>query len=394
MSVRINGTTGVTTPNLTATTKVTTADLVNTGNYNGGQLGNRNLITNGAMQVAQRGTSLSIAPAENGYSVDRFKVFTYAMDQLTGTFAQVSDAPSGFANSLKWTTGTAESAITDSEYHSIEYNIEAQDLQRLEQGSSTAKTITLSFWVKSSVADDFGVSIYKPDEAGSLSTRVVNPTYTINSANTWEYKTITILGDTDSSGGITLDNGIGLTLSWGIGCGPVYSGTPNTSWGTYSNPTWLGSQTQSTVTTTSGATFQITGVQLEVGDTATPFEHRSYGQELALCQRYYERIQAGATSNYIGFSAGTIYGSGTYLGHFTASVPMRVTPTFSTDALNSASRMSVVSGNNTYSISSVAVTGNNQRLRINAAGALSGIVGQGAYVQVQNGYHVAFEAEL
>ena len=294
MSVKINGTTGITAPNLTATTKVTTADLTNTGNYNSGQLGNRNLIINGAMQVAQRTTSLTVAPGENDYSVDRFKLFTYAMDQLTGTFAQVDDAPVGFANSLKWTTGTAESTIVDSEYHSIEYSIEAQDLQQLSQGSSTAKTITLSFWVKSSVADDFGISIYKPDNAGSLSTRVVNPTYTINSANTWEYKTITILGDTDSSGGILNDNGIGFTLSWGIGCGPVYSGTVNTEWGSYSNPKWLGSQTQSTVTTTSGATFQITGVQLEVGDTATPFEHRSYGDELAKCQRYYQQVDHGS----------------------------------------------------------------------------------------------------
>jgi len=233
---------------------------------------------------------------------------------------------------LKWTTGTAESAITDSEYHSIEYSIEAQDLQRLEQGSSTAKTITLSFWVKSSVADDFGVSIYKPDSAGSLSTRVVNPTYTINSANTWEYKTITILGDTDSSGGITLDNGIGLTLSWGIGCGPVYSGTPNTSWGTYSNPTWLGSQTQSTVTTTSGATFQITGVQLEVGDTATPFEHRSFGDELAKCKRYYNSsynygVVAGTASNDTPINHMSRGGSYNIIGQMFHSTPMRAAPT-------------------------------------------------------------------
>ena len=272
------------------------ADLGNA--YDDGALSNRNLIINGAMQVAQRGTSLSIAPAENGYSVDRFKIFTYAMDQLSGTFAQVSDAPTGFASSLKWTTGTAESAVTDSEYHSIEYSIEAQDLQHLNYGSSDAKTITLSFWVKSSVADDFGLSVYKQDTTN----RIINPTYTINSANTWEYKTITILGDTASSASIANDTGIGLLISWGIGCGPVYSGTPNTSWNTYSNPTWLGSQTQSTVTTTSGATFQITGVQLEVGDTATPFEHRSYGDELAKCQRYYEVIgNWSSTSQFYAF---------------------------------------------------------------------------------------------
>ena len=353
MSVKINGTTGVTTPNLTATTKVTTADLANTGNYNGGQLGNRNLIINGAMQVAQRTTSLTVAPGENDYSVDRFKLFTYAMDQLTGTFAQVDDAPVGFANSLKWTTGTAESTIVDSEYHSIEYSIEAQDLQQLSQGSSTAKTITLSFWVKSSVADDFGISIYKPDNAGSLSTRVVNPTYTINSANTWEYKTITILGDTDSSGGILNDNGIGFTLSWGIGCGPVYSGTPNTSWDTYSNPTWLGSQTQSTVTTTSGATFQITGVQLEVGDTATPFEHRSYGDELARCQRYcyvfkQENSQYGGLVTFA-----NAYSSANIQGGKPLPVQMRAKPT-----LTFTGNIQVSEGTNLHNSSATSVLGN------------------------------------
>ena len=353
MSVRINGTTGVTTPNLTATTKVTTADLANTGNYNGGQLGNRNLIINGAMQVAQRTTSLTVAPGENDYSVDRFKLFTYAMDQLTGTFAQVDDAPVGFANSLKWTTGTAESTIVDSEYHSIEYSIEAQDLQQLSQGSSTAKTITLSFWVKSSVADDFGISIYKPDNAGSLSTRVVNPTYTINSANTWEYKTITILGDTDSSGGILNDNGIGFTLSWGIGCGPVYSGTVNTEWGSYSNPKWLGSQTQSTVTTTSGATFQITGVQLEVGDTATPFEHRSYGDELARCQRYcyvfkQENSQYGGLVTFA-----NAYSSANIQGGKPLPVQMRAKPT-----LTFTGNIQVSEGTNLHNSSATSVLGN------------------------------------
>ena len=296
----------------------TSLDEINDA-YDAGALSNRNLIINGAMKVAQRGTSLSIAPAENGYSVDRFKIFTYAMDQLSGTFAQVSDAPSGFASSLKWTTGTAESAVTDSEYHSIEYSIEAQDLQHLNYGSSDAKTITLSFWVKSSVADDFGLSVYKQDTTN----RVINPTYTINSANTWEYKTITILGDTASSASIVNDTGIGLLISWGIGCGPVYSGTPNTSWGNYSNPTWLGSQTQSTVTTTSGATFQITGVQLEVGDTATPFEHRSYGDELAKCQRYYHSSDE-ADSWITAFDVTSGQG---YYGTIPLSPTMRANPT-------------------------------------------------------------------
>ena len=323
----------------------TSLDEINDA-YDAGALSNRNLIINGAMKVAQRGTSLSIAPAENGYSVDRFKIFTYAMEQLSGTFAQVSDAPSGFASSLKWTTGTAESAVTDSEYHSIEYSIEAQDLQHLNYGSSDAKTITLSFWVKSSVADDFGLSVYKQDTTN----RVINPTYTINSANTWEYKTITILGDTASSASIVNDTGIGLLISWGIGCGPVYSGTPNTSWGNYSNPTWLGSQTQSTVTTTSGATFQITGVQLEVGDTATPFEHRSYGEELAKCQRYYQHtystgaaVGTATHDNMIGSGGaqGNTTSSEVTGGTYTFKVEMRAAPSITFyDHLGNSARCS------------------------------------------------------
>jgi hypothetical protein len=363
------------------------ADLGNA--YDDGALSNRNLIINGAMKVAQRGTSLSIAPAENGYSVDRFKIFTYAMDQLSGTFAQVSDAPSGFASSLKWTTGTAESAVTDSEYHSIEYSIEAQDLQHLNYGSSDAKTITLSFWVKSSVADDFGLSVYKQDTTN----RVINPTYTINSANTWEYKTITILGDTASSASIVNDTGIGLLISWGIGCGPVYSGTPNTSWGNYSNPTWLGSQTQSTVTTTSGATFQITGVQLEVGDTATPFEHRSYGDELAKCQRYYYMLADGLNQS---IPTGSYYNANLITTTVQFPVTMRSAPTI--DSPSGSEYYGLYSDDGFDGFSNFSSTGRSQTrgitLDAHNTGA-SGTTGFSGPMKTNNANaYVALDAEL
>jgi hypothetical protein len=384
MSVRINGTTGVTTPNLTATTKVTTADLANTGNYNGGQLGNRNLVINGAMRIAQRGTSSTTS----GYhTLDRF---LHGKSGGARTFSQqtlTTGAPFdlGLRNYMRMLNTTPGSTNT-TDYTEVYHKIEAQDVATSGWNyKSSTSYITISFWVRSSVAGTY--TWWMRDEDATSYTYAFN--YTL-AANTWTKVTHSIPGHS----GLVFnnDNGAGLRIQWMAYYGSNYCSASATlnEWSTGASlpihdTTW---------NTTSGATFDITGIQLEVGDTATPFEHRSYGQELAKCQRYYERIQAVGSSGYIGFSAGTIYGSGTYLGHFTASVPMRATPAFSTDALNSTSRMSVVSGANTYSISSVAVTGNNQRLRINAAGALSGIIGQGAYIQVQNNHHVAFDAEL
>jgi hypothetical protein len=276
--------------------------------------------------VAQRGTSQSIAHdgTTNAFVADRFKFFTYTMDQLDGTVAQVSDGPSGFPYSLKWTTGTAETTIDASEYASFEYYVEAQDLQRLAYGTSSAQPLTLSFWVKSSVADDFGVSVYK----GDGTPRVINLVYTINAADTWEYKTITFAGDTDSSGSIDNDNGTGFIISWGLAVGSTYNGDPNTTWGDYSSAKWLATQDQNTVITTAGATWQITGVQLEVGDTATPFEHRSYGDELARCQRYYNSIHA----HYL-----TYYTSTSCISDVTYPVTMRTSPVVTIGSNNNGS---------------------------------------------------------
>ena len=280
-------------------------------------LGRRNLIINGAMQVAQRGTSLSLTHggSTNGYVADRFQfVITGTADSLDGTLAQVSDAPDGYSNSLKWTTGTPETTAADEAIY-VQQKIEAQNLQHLGYGSASASSLTVSFWVKSSQTGTFAMSLYEPDGSRNIGT-----TYTINAANTWEQKTISFAGDT--SGTINNDNGIGLQPIWHIAAGSDFNSADNTSWGAYAGGRWAYGHVQNGVTETASATFQITGVQLEVGSVATPFEHRSYGEELALCQRYFHRA-----------SRGTIVGAYLNSNRIDATIhfptTMRATPTMS-----------------------------------------------------------------
>mgnify|MGYP001478929118 CR=1 FL=1 len=247
-------------------------------------LGRRNLIINGAMQVAQRGTSFNIAHDgdREAFPVDRFKfIMDTAMDSYDATVEQSSDAPDGFANSFKITTGTAETGVDAEEYILVEHKVEAQNLQQLNYGSASAQLTTFSFWVKSSVTGTFGMSVYVPDSG-----RIIGKQYTINSADTWEYKTITVEGDTSGSG-IANDNGEGVRIAWWLLAGSDFTGTDNTDWVDFVTTAYGDAVEQNGVGTTAGATWQITGVQLEVGSVATPFEHRSYGEELAACQRYY-----------------------------------------------------------------------------------------------------------
>jgi len=256
--------------------------------YDSGALSNRNLLINGAMQVNQRGTQTVNASATTGYGPDRFRLNAGGgIDEFVGTIAQDSDVPSGsgFSNSLKITTTTAENAISAGEYIYLHQTIEAQNLQQLAYGTSSAKKVTLSFWVKSTITGTFAVGLYKPDSTSQIH----NKTYTINSASTWEYKTITYEANTLSGGAIANDNGAGIEVAWHLAVGSTYKGTDTSSgWANYAAATWGTGQGTDAVITTTNATFQITGVQLELGTEATPFEHRSFGQELALCQRYYQ----------------------------------------------------------------------------------------------------------
>ena len=290
-------------------------ELAALGNaYSDGALSNRNLIINGAMQVAQRGTSVSASSA--GYAtVDRWRhaianagVFTVSQD-TTG--------PDGFSNSLKCECTTADASLAASDYIRLEHRIEAQNLQQLSYGSSGAKQATLSFWVKANKTGTYVCWFYQDDD-----TRICNATYTVNSSGTWEYKTITV--PADAVGVIDNDNGLGLIVGWILAAGTDYtSGSAPTSWQSdVTADRYVGQSVN--LADTIGNYWQITGVQLEVGDTATPFEHRSYGQELALAQRFFQKI--GGTENNLIIGHSHTYSGGYSYGVFKYDAPMRAIP--------------------------------------------------------------------
>jgi len=266
--------------------------------------GQRNLIINGAMQVFQRATSAT-NPGGGYDTVDRFRSSQNNSGLGNYNAEQSTDAPSGFASSYKLTkSGVTSQTSTTSAF--IQYFFEGQDVQQLQYGSSSAKKVTLSFYVKSSLTGTWGVAL-QDGEAGKHNVQ----TYTISSANTWEYKTITFDGDTAAS--IANDNSAELDVQFVLGAGSDYQTATTGSWQSGDKKT-TSSQTQ--WPETDGATWQITGVQLELGETATTFEHRSYADEFARCQRYFERIQtdgAGTPIGYCSVRTGSWYGGVPFL---------------------------------------------------------------------------------
>jgi hypothetical protein len=276
-SITIDGTSGSSSITGVTTAGITSAylDSVNDLNYpTAGPLSNRNLIHNGAMNIAQRGTSFN----SDGYCLDRFKLST---GPAGFTVTQSPTAPEGFSNSIKFDCTSAATPSGNQEIW-LQQVIEAQNLQHLDYGSSTAKSLTISFWVRSNKTGDFGLWFYQDDAEKQYAT-----TYTINSANTWEYKTITIPGDT--TGGFTNDTGAGLYVRFYLGA-DNYAGTPGEAWTSVigSNRT-----TSMNLADNTDNEWYITGLQLEVGTKATPFEHRSYGEDLQICYRYCQQIGPG-----------------------------------------------------------------------------------------------------
>ena len=264
----------------------------------------RNRVINGAMEIDQRRNgSAATVDGDNVYGVDRWT----STEIGNGAFTQqqISDAPSGFKNSLRITTTTAQTGTLNAV---TRHYIEGTNLVDLAWGTASAKTITLSFWVKSSLTGTFGGAISNDTDAGALRNYVIS--YTISSANTWEYKTITIPGDTTGTWPTT--TGIGLIIWFSHGTGNL--GAAN-SW---SGSDHRGVTGQTNLISTLNATWQITGVQFEVGSFATTFERRPYGTELQLCQRYFQKV-AGFTC--IGSSAVSPGLSIQYV------VPMRTSPT-------------------------------------------------------------------
>jgi hypothetical protein len=302
-------------------------------NENGGfsPFGFKNRIINGAMVIDQRNAGASITPTDSQYSVDRWKTrltqaSKYSVQQNSGSVTP----PLGFKNYLGVVSSSAYSLLS-TDYFLLVQPIEGYNTADLGWGAVGAQTVTLSFWVRSSLTGTFGGSLRE----GNGGTAAYPFTYTINNANTWEYETITVPGPTTGTWQTTTSTSIDLMLS--LGAGTTYSGTA----GAWTSSNHFSVTGATSVVGSSGATFYITGVQLEKAPQATAFDYRDYGRELALCQRYFV-LTNPSNSLRVGGMWGTTYtsGSGAISGLF--PVPMRAAPTFTTGGTYNSFYMSNV----------------------------------------------------
>ena len=278
--------------------------------------GRRNLLYNGNMRIAQRGVSHSGIGGDGYYSLDRW---AYEEGNATPEFdiTQENDAPDGFSKSLKFAVAVPDTSLAGSTYIQVTQILEGVDLQSLAKGSSAAQPLTLSFWVKSNVTGTYATLLWDSPNA-----RQNSASYTVDQSGVWEYKTITFAGDTQGS--IDDDNTEGLSLKFVLGIGIDYTGGVEgpTSHSTTDN--YAANHAVNVAASTSNY-WQITGVQLELGKIATPFEHRSYGEELALCQRYYQKVPSINSSGYIYDHCVFHWGTDFFASH-TFMQPMRANP--------------------------------------------------------------------
>ena len=285
----MNGTLGATTPSTVAATTLavsSTSSFSTSAPTVPGGFMFRNRIINGDMRIDQANAGASLSVLNTGsvfYSADMW----YAQANNVGAFSlqQVTDAPTGFVNSLKATVTTISASPATSEFYSIQQRIEGVNVYDLLSGTANAKTVTLSFWVKSSISGTYGVVI-----SNATNSRFYPVSYSISATGTWEKKTITLVLDT--TGTWVTDNTKAMNISFNFGVGATYAGTSGAWTGTRAE----GVSGQTQLISTLSATFQISGVQLETGSAATPFEVRDYATELVRCQRYYATsIETGAT---------------------------------------------------------------------------------------------------
>jgi hypothetical protein len=367
MAITLDGTTGITTPGLTNTGTETLVNLTTTGNTilgdastdtlnvgNGGLVkdasgnvgigtaspttkldvngtitalsvtsantfGFKNRIINGAMVIDQRNAGASYTQVNGQFSLDRWSGNSYDGGAATNKFSVIrsTTAPTGFSNSLL-VTSLAATASSASNIFNIEQKIEGFNFADFLYGTASAQTLTLSFWVRSSLTGTFGGAL-----KNSARDRAYPFTYTISAANTFEQKTITIAGDTTGTwvGGT---NGVGLWISFGLGVGTSFT-EPANLWG---GGDQFSADGCVSVVGTNGATWYISGVQLEKGSTATSFDVRDYGRELILCQRYYQQNTV-ATSGLYGNTVGQVYAGTNIQSGLQLATPMRSTPSAS-----------------------------------------------------------------
>lgn len=370
MSVTINGTNGVT---------------YNDGTIQATAPAQKNKIINGNMLIAQRGTSGTPTAAGEYLACDRWKA--WEASDASVTVSQETDGPTGqFTKCLKYNITTADSSITASQFGMVRQMIEGHNIVDLGFGTASAQSVTISFWVKSSLTGSHGAALNNGNEDRSYPFA-----YTVSSANTWEYKTVTIPGDT--SGTWDTDNTAGMIVTFGLGTGTTYQGTAD-AW--QAGNKFQPSSTIQNIGTVSN--WNVTGVQLEAGVNATDFENLQYGQQYTLCQRYYQKYlnDSGATGE--GFWGTGLQDSTTsFVGGFVYQTPMRIKPTaFETSGTATDYRVQI-KGNSSVTCSAVptvsGMTTWGARLTFTTASGLT--AGEaGIYRSNTTAAYVAWSAEL
>jgi len=361
-----------------------------------GALSNRNLIINGAMQVAQRATTATGVGDTNAVypTLDRYRYIIGGSSTGRFTMSQEADGPVGFANSLKMACTTADTSIAADERMFLQHKIEAQDCQAIGKGETGAKPITVSFYVKADSAKTYGLEVFESNSSRQC-TKLFNVT------TDWTRVVLTFPADVDDgSSPIPDTTAEGIVLQWQLHAGSNFtSGTLNSSaFADNVNANRAGG-IDSFYSSTSN-TFFITGVQVEVGETATDFEHRSYGDELARCQRYYSREDAGSGAAYKRYGVGS-WNSAT---HFECSVPlstpMRITPTLETTG--TASNYAIYSANAIDAVTSLNLINDsdagtyNRMVGIIMSTSSGGVAGEGGTLLANNDddNFLALDAEL
>jgi len=361
---------------------------ITVANINGTQVGGRrNTVINGAMQVSQRGTYFPNV-GTNDITLDRFGLVHPYGDYFDVT--QSTTAPDGFSKSYKLDINSADTSIGSGQYVAIRHRIEAQNVRHFAFGTSAAKPITLSFYVRSNVTGTYAVNIQQVDN----SNKQVSATYTINSADTWERKTFTFAGDT--SGVINADNGTGLVILWWLAAGSNRnSGTARPTFTAYADADQAAGHTVNILSSTSND-FYLTGAQLEVGSQATDFEHISFGEELQLCHRYYYRHREHSGST-ISVGLGQGWNSSEVDIPINFPTPMRTSPSLEQGTGNNYFQLEGGgAGNSTYVDGNWAIQfGSINGCNIYATPDTSITEGNAYHVTMrQSGAYLAFSAEL
>ena len=374
LQLQTAGTTAVT---VDASQNVTFANSANLPNT----FGFKNRIINGAMVIDQRNAGAAVTPTAGTYTLDRY--FYQSSQASKATIQQNAGSvtpPTGFTNYLGVTSTSAYSSGAG-DFFRIFQSIEGLNVADLAWGTASAKTVTLSFWVRSSLTGTFGGSLQN-----SASNRSYPFTYTISSANTWEYETITIAGDT--SGTWLTTNGTGVTVGFNIGTGTTFSGTA----GAWAGANYLSATGATSVLATNGATFYITGIQFEVGSTATSFDVRPYGTELVLCQRYYYRAVNGNSQV---ITNGFYYSNSDARGVINFPCTMRSAPSLVSSSGTDHFRIQSVSADDTFNTFLDAGPTSTTAMYLYINSNVSGTAGTaGAFISNNASASLAFSSEL